>query len=192
MSQPAIPDPAPPHRYRISRRTAFLAGLPIVLVIYPFFVGGLPWLLSLLTPRFGWTERGPAAWNLLGLIPVVAGAAGLVWVFSTMFAQIPNLPETVELDEGEGLLTATSRILITHGPFAYSRNPMFLSGLVMWFGWAIFYGSALVAILAAVLWTLADRLKVPQEERGLEGRFGDTYRDYRRRVPRWFGKIRRG
>jgi protein-S-isoprenylcysteine O-methyltransferase Ste14 len=192
MTPPDIPNPAPPHRIRISRRTGFVAGLVIVLVVYPLFVGGLPWLLSLLTPRYGWSERGPAAWNLLGLIPVVAGGAGLVWVFGVMFAQFPNLPETVELDEGERLLTATSRILITHGPFAYSRNPMFLSGLTMWFGWAIFYGSALIAILAAVLWTLADRLKVSQEERGLEARFGDAYRDYCTRVPRWVGRIGRG
>jgi protein-S-isoprenylcysteine O-methyltransferase Ste14 len=192
MSPPEIPDTALPRRLRISRRAAFVLGLVVVLVIYPLMVGGLPWVLSLLSPRFGWTEGGPAAWNLVGSIPVAVGAAGLVWVFSVMFAQFPKLPETVELDEGEHLLTATSRILITHGPFAYSRNPMFLSGVMMWFGWAIFYGSALIAIVVALLWTLADRLKVPQEERGLEARFGDTYRDYCRRVPRWMGKVRHG
>jgi protein-S-isoprenylcysteine O-methyltransferase Ste14 len=169
----------------------FVAGLFIVLVVYPLLVVVLPWGLSLLTPRYGWTERGPATWNLLGLVPVAAGVVGLFWVFGVMFAQFPNLPEIVELDEGEGFLTATSRILITHGPFAYSRNPMFLSGLFVWLGWAIFYGSGLIAIVIVVLWTLANSLKVPQEERGLEARFGEAYRDYRRRVPRWLGKIRR-
>jgi hypothetical protein len=47
----------------------------------------------------------------------VAGAFGLVWVLSVMIAQIPKLPPVVELDEEEGLFTATSRVLITHGPF---------------------------------------------------------------------------
>ena len=191
MSPPEIPDTVLRRRLRISRRVAFVLGLVVVLVIYPLLVGGLPWVLSLLSPRFGWTERGPAAWNLVGLILVAAGGDGLVWVFSVMFAQFPKLPETVELDEGEHLLTATSRILISHGPFAYSRNPMFLSGTMMWFGWAIFYGSAVIAIVVVVFWTLADRLKVSQEERGLEARFGEAYRDYCRRVPRWLGKVRR-
>ena len=82
----------------------------------------------------------PAAWNILGLFPVVAGALGLAWVFSVGFAQFPKLPPVVELDEGKRLLTATSRVLITHGPFACSRNPMFLAGMFMLLGWAIFYG----------------------------------------------------
>jgi protein-S-isoprenylcysteine O-methyltransferase Ste14 len=152
---------------------------------------GLPWALSLLTPRLGWADSGPGAWNLVGLVPVAGGILGLVWVFGTMFAQFPNLPEVVELDEGERLLTATSRILITHGPFAFSRNPMFLSGLIVWLGWALFYGSVLILVVTAVLWALANAFKVPGEERGLEARFGEAYRDYRRRVPRWIGPIRR-
>jgi protein-S-isoprenylcysteine O-methyltransferase Ste14 len=192
MSVRDVPDGKASHRFRISRGAGFVLGVVIVSVVYPFMVGVLPWALSLLTPRYGWTERGPSAWNLLGLIPVVAGAAGLVWVFSVMFAQFPKLPEVVELEEGERLLTATSRILITHGPFAYSRNPMFLAGGIVWLGWTVFYGSAPVAIFIVVSWTLTHHLKVPQEERGLEARFGDAYRDYRSRVPRWIGKVRRG
>ena len=192
MSTPAVPDEKPSHRIRFSRRLGFVLGLIVVSVVYPFMVIVLPWALSLLTPRLGWTESGPATWNLLGLIAVVAGIVGLVWVFSVMFAQFPKLPEVIELDEGERLLTATSRVLITHGPFAYSRNPMFLSGLTVWLGWALFYGSGLILVLTAVLWTLSNAFKVPQEERGLEARFGEAYRDYQRRIPRWLGKIRSG
>ena len=63
--------------------------------------------------------------------------------------------------------------------------------MFMWLGWAIFYGSVLILILTVVEWTFFSYLNVPQEERGLEARFGEAYRAYRRRVPRWIGTIRR-
>ena len=96
----------------------------------------------------------------------------------------------LELDEGEGLFTATSRVLITHGPFACSRNPTYLAATFIWLGWAILYGSVVMLIWTVVGWTLLNYLKIPQEERGLEARFGEAYRAYRRRVPRWIGTIR--
>jgi protein-S-isoprenylcysteine O-methyltransferase Ste14 len=163
-------------------------GLIVVLVVYPLMIGVLPWAISWLAPRYGWRDGGPAIWNVLGLFPVWAGTAGLIWVFSVMFAQFSKLPQVVELEEGEQLWSATSRILLTHGPFAFSRNPMFLAAITVWFGWALFFGSAVVLVVAVVGWGLTNYFKVPQEERGLEARFGDGYRDYRRRVPRWLGK----
>jgi hypothetical protein len=129
--------------------------------------------------------------ELLGLVLVSIGIGGLVWVFSVLFAQFPKLPETVELDEGERLLSATSRVLVTHGPFAFSRNPMFLSGLIVLVGWAVFYGSALILIFAVVGWVFANYIKVPPEEHGLEARFGEFYRDYQKKVPRWIGVVQR-
>jgi protein-S-isoprenylcysteine O-methyltransferase Ste14 len=191
MSTPEVLASKRSHRFRISRRMAFIGGVFVVSVVHPFALLVLPWLLSLLAPRLGWTEHGPAAWNMLGLFPVVAGVLGLAWVLSVMFAQIPKLPPVVELDEGEGLLTATPRILITHGPFAYSRNPTYLAATFIWLGWTIFYGSVVMLIWTVVGGTLFFYLKVPQEERGLEARFGEVYRAYRRRVPRWIGTIRR-
>jgi len=116
---------------------------------------------------------------------------GLIWVYSVMGAQFSKLPEIVELDEGERLWSATSRVLITHGPFAFSRNPMFLSLLIVVLGWALYYGSVFILIFTATGFTITNFLKVPQEERGLEARFGDAYRTYKARVPRWLGLPRR-
>jgi protein-S-isoprenylcysteine O-methyltransferase Ste14 len=152
----------------------------------------VPWALSLLTPRYGWTETGPGSWNLVGLIPVVAGIGGLIWVFSVGLAQFPKLTWPVELEDGERLWTATSRVLITHGPFAYSRNPIFTSGLIVLLGSALFYGSPVILIVTLVLWAVSNYYGVPREERALEARFGEAYRDYQRRVPRWLGKRRPG
>ena len=191
MTTPEVPASKRSHRTRISRRMLFIFSVFVVSVVYPIAFGVLPWLLSLLTPRFGWTEHGPAAWNILGLFPVVAVALGLACYLRVGFALFSKLPPVLELDEGERLLTATPRVLITHGPFAWSRNPTYLAGTFIWLGWAIFYGSVVMLIWTVVGWTLLNYLKIPQEERGLEARFGEAYRAYRRRVPRWIGTIRR-
>ena len=190
MSTPEVPASKRSHRTRISRRMLFILSVFVVAVVYPFNFLVLPWLLSLLTPRFGWTEHGPAAWNILGLFPVVAVALGLAWVLRGGSLSFRKLPPVLELDEGERLLTATPRVLITDGPFAWSRNPTYLAGMFIWLGWAIFYGSVVMLIWTVVGWMLLNYLKVPQEERGLEARFGEAYRAYRRRVPRWIGAIR--
>ena len=39
----------------------------------------------------------------------------------------------------------------------------------------------------AVIWAAVEFAVVPFEERRLEQRWGDTYREYRRQVPRWLG-----
>ena len=183
--------PKPSRRFRIRCQTALVLGLVIVLPAFTLIYAVLPWTLSLLAPRYGWSNTGPANVNLLGLIPVAAGFAGLIWVLSVMAAQFPKLPEIIEFDEGERLLTATSRVLITHGPFAFSRNPMYLFGALVLLGWAVYYGSVVIFVVTLVGWTLGHFLKVPQEERGLEARFGDAYRSYKARVPRWIGLPRR-
>jgi protein-S-isoprenylcysteine O-methyltransferase Ste14 len=81
--------------------------------------------------------------------------------------------------------------LITGGPYAISRHPMYVGELALWLGWAILYGSIPVLIGFAVLGTVV-ALLAPREERALEAKFGDVYRQYNGRVPRWLGVARRG
>jgi hypothetical protein len=66
MSTPDAPARERSHRTRISRRMVFILGVLVVSVVHPFVFDVLSWLLSLLTPRLRWTERGPADWNILG------------------------------------------------------------------------------------------------------------------------------
>ncbi len=191
MSTPEVPASKRSHRFRISRWMAVIGGVSIVLVVDPFFFPRVAVACLALDAAPRLDRARPCRLEHAWALPGRGCALGLLWVFGVMFAQIPKLPPVVELDEGEGLFTATARILITHGPFAYSRNPRYLAATVTWFGWAIFYGSVVFLVLTVVGWTLLSYLMVPQEERGLESRFGAAYRDYRRRVPRWIGTIRR-
>jgi protein-S-isoprenylcysteine O-methyltransferase Ste14 len=160
---------------------ALLLGLFVWLVAIPLVHGVLPWAISLLAPRYGWTEDGPAIWNLLGLIPVVISSACLIWIMILGFARTP---ERVDIEWN-------SPFLLMQGPYAFTRNPMYVAELGLWMGWTIFYGSLIVLIGLVVLWAVVNYMVLPREERALEARFGEVYLQYTRAVPRWIGKIRR-
>jgi protein-S-isoprenylcysteine O-methyltransferase Ste14 len=141
----------------------------------------LPWALSTLTRRRGWSERGPGIWNLLGLSLVAAGNALALWGFGLHLGESPRGLEWTE----------SQRYFLSRGPYTMSRNPMYVGELALWLGWAVFHGSVAV-FLGFGAWLMAFRyLIVPQEESALEERFGEAYLTYRAKVPRWLGIPRR-
>lgn len=75
--------------------------------------------------------------------------------------------------------------LVTQGPYRLSRNPMYLGFTLLYLGIALLAGS-LWPLLFLPLVLLAMHFGViVREEAYLERRFGDAYREYRRRVNRW-------
>jgi len=174
MSTSNIPNSEQP------KQTKFLSpwlAYPLALLVWWL----LPWAISLLTPHYGWTAGRPSIWNLLGLIPVVIGTIGLLWGVAAHSAQSTEGIEW-ELDKS---------YLLQRGMYAFSRNPMYLSELTLLFGWIIFYGSIALVVAFIITYVLFNNYVIPQEERVLEAHFGEAYREYKRKVPRWFGRIQR-
>jgi protein-S-isoprenylcysteine O-methyltransferase Ste14 len=81
--------------------------------------------------------------------------------------------------------------LLTDGPYAFSRNPMYLFELTLRFGWVVFFGSLAVLAGFLVWWAFFNFFQIPSEERIILAHFGETYREYKSRVPRWLGSPRR-
>lgn len=77
--------------------------------------------------------------------------------------------------------------LVDWGPFAYSRNPIYLGNTIAVIGIALALDHLWMLIAAFVAAALTQRLAIRREEAHLEARFGDAWRDYARRTPRWFG-----
>jgi protein-S-isoprenylcysteine O-methyltransferase Ste14 len=182
MSAPEVPDGHPAPAAGIPRWAVFALAPLVWLVAIPLVHGVVPWAVSLLATRHGWAEGGPAVWNLVGLVPVAAGAVVLCWLMVLGFAHLADVPERVPLDW-------SPKLLMTRGPYAFSRHPMYLGELALWLGWAILYGSVPV-LVGFVALAVVVRVLAPKEERALEAKFGETYRRYRARVPRWVGVAR--
>ena len=84
---------------------------------------------------------------------------------------------------GPGLDTPPER-LVTTGPFAYTRNPMYLGHIIFLTGLALTLNSLFAALLTIVT-TVWFHFRVLGDERKLMQRFGPPYVAYLNNVKRW-------
>ena len=78
-----------------------------------------------------------------------------------------------------------SLAVVTDGPYRWTRNPMYLASTGLYLAVGLFLNTAWPLILLPFLLTLLEWGVIRREERYLDAKFGDTYRDYRTRVRRW-------
>lgn len=75
--------------------------------------------------------------------------------------------------------------LVIRGPYHSTRNPMYLGLLCIYIGAALWFGTAWALALTPLVVVAVHFLAIAKEERYLEQRFGDAYRQYRTEVRRW-------
>lgn len=96
---------------------------------------------------------------------------------------------------GEGLRTWASGTirkneeLATGGPYALTRNPLYLGNFLIGLGVAIMGGRLLFVILLAIAFLPVYRALILKEEKRLLERYGEAFRDYCRRVPRFVPRV---
>ena len=83
--------------------------------------------------------------------------------------------------------------LITNGPFAYVRNPLYVGNMLLYAGVGIMSMALFpwLLILAVAWFYVQYYLIVSQEEEYLIERFGKEYEEYKESVGRFIPKIRR-
>ncbi|MGS2717873.1 methyltransferase family protein [Eionea flava] len=106
---------------------------------------------------------------LFGSIPVINAIGLLIHTKTTVNPTSPQNTST----------------LVTYGIYRYSRNPMYLSFLLLLIGWS-FWLSNIITLLGVVLvyWHL-DRHQIPFEERALNKRFNESFKHYCQQTKRW-------
>lgn len=114
------------------------------------------------------------------------GNAGTHIVGSTLFAAGTALASCAMGVLGRRGALGLEAELVTGGPYAVSRNPGYLGDLALMIGHVILSDSWLAGIIAvggAVWFVLAPFA----EEPWLERQYGEAYRRYKARHPRFFG-----
>ena len=141
---------------------------PPILLIAVMLVGyGFQQLWALeLAERSG---RNIAAWAL-----ITAGVAILVAGWVQFFQAKTNI-----------LHDKPSSHVIQSGLYRVSRNPIYVSGLVLQLGIGLAMNNLWIVLLVPVSKMVFDRYVIAREEAYLERAFGEIYLDYRREVRRW-------
>jgi len=118
-------------------------------------------------------ELGPLAY-WLGWASIGLGLTGFVWALAAIWGHHTTVNP----------YKAASN-LVTHGPFARSRNPIYTSDWFVYVGITLLLGTAWPLLLAPLVWLVMRYGVIAHEEAHLLAKFGDEYRTYCRQVKRW-------
>jgi protein-S-isoprenylcysteine O-methyltransferase Ste14 len=80
-----------------------------------------------------------------------------------------------------------AKTIVTGGIYRYTRNPMYLSGLMMFAGIGITADNPWILALLIPFAAILRYGVIAREERYLENKFGETYRRYKAVTRRWIG-----
>jgi protein-S-isoprenylcysteine O-methyltransferase Ste14 len=114
-----------------------------------------------------------------GLIPLTLGACLVLWC----------LKEFVVHGRGTPAPFDPPTQLVIQGPYRYVRNPMYIGLFLVLIGEAMLYTSFFVLLYALVLIAAAHVFIVFYEEPTLRRKFGESYKQYLRSVPRWLPRM---
>ncbi len=112
---------------------------------------------------------------------------GTVWFYVGLPISILGI--IMPVISGVSLYGATAPLdkPVTTGVYRITRNPEYFSTFLQYLGIGI-SGLSWVFILSAVTWIISLHIMVVQsEEPSLIEKYGDEYREYMNRTPRWIG-----
>ncbi len=116
----------------------------------------------------------------LGVLVLISGLALNVLTGRQMsLKSLVGYPE-LKLSEGR---------LVSAGPFSVVRHPAYLAHILILAGVFLITGYTGTGFLALFDILISYCVIIPLEERELEERFGDDYREYKRRVPKFLPRL---
>ena len=117
----------------------------------------------------------PSIWiRVIGFVPMISGAGLFVWARAAFRHHQTSL-----------MPWSPSSALVQDGSYAFSRNPIYLAFVLIYFGASFIFDSTYILGMLVVVTFLFDRLQIPREERYLGAKFGEEFTRYKAKVRRW-------
>jgi protein-S-isoprenylcysteine O-methyltransferase Ste14 len=130
--------------------------LPVPFIVVPFIAHG---------------ERVLSQW-VFGALFIACGEAMRLWGVAAAGAETRRRSRVVTR-------------LVTYGPFAWMRNPLYFGNFFVWTGFSVAAGIHWFLPVAVAMFALEYTPIVRYEEAVLESTFGDEYTRYKKRTSRW-------
>jgi len=144
----------------------------VVLVGAAFFVLFFRWRREVVRL---WGQGWPVSPIAVAIVAGVCGIAGIlfsVWAIRTLGKQWSFSARVIE-----------GHRLITNGPYAIVRNPIYAS-LALWVvAMGLTFASPIRLALALLLYVVGTLMRIRAEEELMRATFGEQWEQYRRRVP---------
>ena len=155
---------------------ALIGTLSFLFLILPVFLILIPYkILSSPNSAF-FIDIG--AWRYFGLVPIVLGVVIYFWCSKSFVFFGKNTPI---------LFTPTEKLVIT-GLYKFVRNPMYIAGVFVLTGEALLFQSIGIFIYCLVMFAVFN-VHVLIEETLLADKYRETYKQYRKSVPRWIPRL---
>ncbi len=119
----------------------------------------------------GWPAR-PLVVAIVAAACAVAGIVFSVWAIRTLGKQWSFAARVVQGHQ-----------LVTHGPYAVVRNPIYASMLLWLIAMALTFGTPRRLAIALVLYITGTLMRIRAEEELMRATFGARWDEYCRRVP---------
>jgi protein-S-isoprenylcysteine O-methyltransferase Ste14 len=122
----------------------------------------------------------PGAFKVIGVIVYLSGLSMQLYT-TFLFGQY-----------AQGTLAPwqPTQKLVIRGPYRYCRNPMITGVVAMLLGEALFFNALGIMIWACFFFVMNTLYFIFKEEPNMLARFGDSYAEYKKRVPRWIPRLR--
>lgn len=113
-------------------------------------------------------------WISFGLIVYITGSFFAIWA---RFAMHKYWGVPAKHDDKR------QTVLITSGPFSYSRNPIYVCIIMLFLGFSIALRSFSILLIPILVYTIYKTILI--EEKLLHKKFGKEYEEYTKKVPRF-------
>jgi protein-S-isoprenylcysteine O-methyltransferase Ste14 len=112
--------------------------------------------------------------SLTGLLLIVFGGVLNLWA-DRLFKRVNTTVKPFQRPSA----------LVTEGPFAWCRHPMYLGMVAILLGVSVICGSVASFVGPISFWIVSRWRFIPAEEQSMIDTFGDAYRLYRAEVRNW-------
>ncbi len=120
---------------------------------------------------------------ILRLVMLVVGAAVYFGSLALYIWGLRTLGENFNASTGFGVRLHQNHQLVTQGPYAFIRHPMYLAVILVGWGGLLMYLTWTMLGIAVMMFGLIFRAH--REEQALKMEFGGEWEEYQRKVPKW-------